>query len=305
MNNPVKLKKMVSICLATYNHEKYVITCLQSIINQSYSNIELLISDDCSNDRTFKILSLFLRKKKIRFDIKIFNQKKRLGISKNYNFLYSKAKGDYIIFFGGDDIMLKDRIKKQISAFNKNPNSSFCYSNCIWFFEKEKLRFNHFNFFHRNPVKLENILSDYTIPSPTIMIKKKFLNKEPFDKRLMYYSDFLLVVQLWKKSPAIYINENLVLYRRHKNSALSLKIKNDERLSLIRLIKNEFKNNKKAIKKIEKYYYIYLYHEILKDIELKRIDIKKILFFCVNSLTNFRKISRVLIVIYNLLFKFK
>src|SRR6056300_1318363 len=99
MNNPVKLKKMFSICLATYNHEKYVITCLQSIINQSYSNIELLISDDCSNDRTFKILSLFLKKKKIKFDIKIFNQKKRLGISKNYNFLYSKAKGDYIIFF--------------------------------------------------------------------------------------------------------------------------------------------------------------------------------------------------------------
>ena len=80
-------KKLVSICLASYNHEKYIDECLNSLLQQSYSNIEVLISDDCSSDNSFKKIKNFFFKNKGRLKIKIFRQNKNIGISKNFNFL--------------------------------------------------------------------------------------------------------------------------------------------------------------------------------------------------------------------------
>ena len=209
-------EKLVSICVASYNQEKYIYECLDSILKQSYSNIEILISDDHSNDETFEKIKKFFIKNKDRFKIKIFRQNKNLGISKNFNFLYKYASGDYIVFLGGDDMMKKERIKKQVRALNLNPNSSFCYSNCAWNFQNIKsLNFQHFNFFHRLPKMLIDLLPDYNIPSPTIMINRKYIDQNPFDEKLKYFNDFNQIVTLWKQSKPVYIPETLVIYRRH------------------------------------------------------------------------------------------
>jgi glycosyltransferase involved in cell wall biosynthesis len=267
---------LVSVLVATYKQEKYILECLNSIKNQNYKNIEIIISDDNSKDGTCKIIKKFIKKNK-NSKIKFFKQKKNLGINKNFNFLFNNAKGKYIIFFGGDDFMHKQKIEIQLKALEKNPDASFCYSNCGWYNDKMNIKyFNHFNLLQRPPKIIQNILSDYTIPSPTIMIRTKFLPKKPFNESLNHFSDFILTVNLFKKSNPVYINKVLVKYRRHSNSIMQSKTGNEDRLKLIKILKNIFKNDKISINKINLYKFVYLHNKIYDKFKLNEFPIKLI-----------------------------
>jgi glycosyltransferase involved in cell wall biosynthesis len=294
-------KKLVSICLASYNQEKYIDECLNSILQQSYSNIEILISDDCSNDNTFEKIRKIFFKNKSRFKIKIFRQNKNIGISKNFNFLYKRASGDYLVFFGGDDIMENEKINKQVRALNLNPNSSFCYSNCKWIYEKNKfLKLKHFNILHRTPKTIFNILIDYNIPSSTIMINRKYIDQNPFDERLKYFCDFLQTVKLWMKNKPVYLPESLVIYRRHNESVIGSNKFVDERLLQISIIKKIFKNNEYAKKLIDQNVHVYCYHKIVNGNFLFNHNFKPISFLFFN-LKSIRGLARLLILFFYLI----
>jgi glycosyltransferase involved in cell wall biosynthesis len=291
-------KKLVSICLGTYNQKDYINECLDSISTQTYPNIEVIISDDCSKDETYKKIKLFFLKNKNNFKVKIFKQRTNIGISKNFNFLYKQAKGEYIIFFGGDDIMVNNKIEKQVKILTTNPKVSFAYSNCKRFFNSnKKICFNHFNFFNRYPKSIKNILSDLTIPSPTMMINRKYIDHQPFNERLKYYGDFLLIIKLWKKKNPIYIDETLVFYRKHKNSILLSHKSNNERLLLINLIKKEFKDNSLYQKEIAKYKYIYTYHQILNGRFSILNNLKDFFLFILQMTRSVRGVFRLFIII--------
>jgi glycosyltransferase involved in cell wall biosynthesis len=287
-------KKLVSICLASHNHEKYIDACLNSILQQSYSNIEVLISDDCSSDNSFKKIKKFFFENKGRLKIKIFRQNKNIGVSKNFNFLYKQASGDYIVFFGGDDVMSNERINKQVRALNLNRNSSFCYSNCKWIFEKYKfLTFSHFNFFHKPPKILINLLRDYNIPSCTMMINRKYIDQNPFDEKLKYFSDFLQTVKLWKKKKPVYIAENLTLYRRHNESIIGSNKFIEERLSQISAVKKLFNNNQYLQKQVNQNINVYYYHKILCG-EVLSISYFKLIAFLFYNLKSTRGLLRLI-----------
>ena len=81
------MKEKIDILMATYNGEKYLKEQIESILNQSYENINLIISDDCSNDNTKKILQEYEKKDK---RIKVYYQKENLGYIKNFEFLLKK-----------------------------------------------------------------------------------------------------------------------------------------------------------------------------------------------------------------------
>ena len=252
---------LVSVLLATYNQKNYVLECLNSIKNQTYKNIELIISDDSSKDGTEKIINKFIEENK-NLKIKFFIQKKNLNISRNFNFLFKKSKGRYIIFFGGDDIMEKNKIEIQLKTLIENPMASFCYSNCGWFNSSLSIKyFNHFNLLHKPPKFLQDILSDFTIPSPTMMIPTKFLRKKPMNENLNHISDFLLAINLFEKKNPVYVNRVLVKYRRHNQSTMTSRFDNNERLKLIRILKNKYKNHKDYIDQINLYQDVYFHNK--------------------------------------------
>jgi len=266
---------LVSVLVATYNQKSYILECLNSIKNQTYKNLEIIISDDCSNDGACKIIKEFVKKNS---NIKFFKQKRNLGINKNFNFLFSKSKGEYIIFFGGDDIMHKQKIEIQLKALVKNPNASFCYSNCGWYNDKMNIKyFNHFNLLQKPPKSVQDILADYIIPSPTTMMPAKLLPKKPFNENLNHFSDFILTVNLFKKSHPVYINKVLVKYRRHSNSIMQKKTGNEDRLKLIKILKNKFKNDKNSINKINLYKFVYLHNKIYDKFKINEFPVKLIL----------------------------
>jgi glycosyltransferase involved in cell wall biosynthesis len=92
---------LISICIPTYNGENYILEALNSIKNQSYKNIEVIISDDNSNDKTLEICEKF--KSEVDFPVYIYNHLPN-GIGSNWNNCILKSKGDYIQFLFQDDL---------------------------------------------------------------------------------------------------------------------------------------------------------------------------------------------------------
>ena len=101
----------IDILLPTYNGEKYLKEQLDSILNQTYKNIRLIISDDCSKDSTPKILEEY-RKKDER--IELYLQKENIGVVKGIEFLLKKVKSNYYMLADQDDVWLPIKVEKSL-----------------------------------------------------------------------------------------------------------------------------------------------------------------------------------------------
>ena len=113
---------LVSVLVPVYNSEKYLKECLNSVLSQTYENIEIIVIDDGSDDSSLDILKNFSDK------IKIFTQKNQ-GLATSLNFGISKIKGDWLKWFSPDDVMYPYTIEKLVNeAINQVPNT-ILYSN--------------------------------------------------------------------------------------------------------------------------------------------------------------------------------
>lgn len=108
-------KEKVSVLMTVFNAENYLQHSIQSIKDQSYSNWELIIVDDCSTDKSTKILKKIKSKK-----IKVFFLKKKIGRTKALNYSLKKAKGKYLAVLDADDVSYKNRLQEQVNYLKKN-----------------------------------------------------------------------------------------------------------------------------------------------------------------------------------------
>ena len=103
---------LVSIIVISYNSSKYVLETLESAKAQTYQNLELIISDDCSTDNTVKLCDTWLKDNKSRFTkTKLITVEKNLGIPKNCNRALYTAEGDWTKLIAGDDILMPNCVK--------------------------------------------------------------------------------------------------------------------------------------------------------------------------------------------------
>ena len=94
---------LISVVISAYNHEQYIEECIDSIINQTYENIELIILNDGSNDKTAEIINSKSDHCKIRFKRFLFIDKENEGLPKTLNRGCYKSKGTFLAFIGSDD----------------------------------------------------------------------------------------------------------------------------------------------------------------------------------------------------------
>lgn len=143
MNKPI-----VSISVITYNSSKYVLDTLESIKSQTYSPLELVVSDDCSTDNTVEICRKWIEENKSRFaGAKVISAPKNQGISANYNQGMDNCSGDYIKEIAGDDMLLPNCVEDYMDFVNTNPNANFCFGRAIVFDGTEERRKNYEQFF--------------------------------------------------------------------------------------------------------------------------------------------------------------
>ena len=127
-NKKLKKELKVSIILPNYNSSKTIINTINSILQQTYKNWEIIIVDDCSDKKTKNILSKYKNIKKI----KIFYLKKNKGTAYCRNLAIKKSKSYYLAFIDSDDTWEKNKLKLQINFMQKN-NYFFTYTNYTTF----------------------------------------------------------------------------------------------------------------------------------------------------------------------------
>ena len=111
------MKPLITLAISTYNHEHYIRAALEGAFSQTYQPLEIIISDDCSEDETFNIIQRQARLYRGNHQIRTYRNPCNLGLARHLNHILKKAKGELILFAAGDDISYPDRTAKTYEAW--------------------------------------------------------------------------------------------------------------------------------------------------------------------------------------------
>jgi len=192
-----KREPLVSVVVITYNSAKTVLETLDSIKAQTYQNIELIISDDCSKDNTLEKCSNWLNANCQRFvHSEIISVQENTGTSANVNRGIKKCKGEWIKQIAGDDRLLKSCIQDNVDFINENPNSEIVISKVKFFgnpimIEKYRKNFRYRNFKLPHRKFYRKLLIGNFIPAST-----SFINKSVYEK-VGYYDESIPLMEDW------------------------------------------------------------------------------------------------------------
>lgn len=213
-----RIKPLVSIITAMYNSETFISETINSVINQTYKNWELILIDDFSTDSTLQRIQPFLDKNS---NIKLIKNTSNLGAAITRNKGIQAAKGDYIAFLDGDDVWKPEKLEIQM-AFMQSNDCEVCFSS----YQQIDEEGNSLNKLIKALPKLtyNKFLKSNYIGNLTGMYNRKALGKINAPN-LRKRQDWLLWLAAVKKSgkPALGIQESLAYYRVRKNSMSSNK----------------------------------------------------------------------------------
>lgn len=211
---------LVSIITPTYNHEAYIAECIESVLQQTYSNWEIIVVDDCSPDRTFDIVQGYAKK-----DSRIKAIQKPIrggpeGLHASYNLALSKAKGELIAVLEGDDYWPANKLEIQV-PYHAKPDITLSWGTRLIRsgdgvrtgkpIEKKRDCFDY--------PKLNDLLQLNMIPSLTVIVRKDALDCiggfwQPEGAFVVDYPTWLRLSIIGKN---MYINQVLGIYRYHEN----------------------------------------------------------------------------------------
>lgn len=112
---------IISVIIPCFNSSKTIIRCLDSVVSQTYSPLEVLVIDDCSKDDTLQVIEAYIQKTEIDFSINIIGLEKNGGPGVARNVGWDNAKGDYIAFLDSDDAWDKDNLLIKSRVLTENP----------------------------------------------------------------------------------------------------------------------------------------------------------------------------------------
>ena len=236
---------LISVIIPAYNHEKYVQETIQSIINQTYQNIELIIIDDGSKDSTWQKIQEMKQACENRFSRVVFKTRENQGSCKTLNQLISITKGEYLYIIASDDIAKTDAIEKEYNFLSKNPEYALCVGNneiidfnskvCYWdkersiVYDKNKAKYltfvdflQHcakFNFCSEKFGRYEQIYIGNHIPNG-YLIRKSIFDKIGLFTPEAPLEDFWLHLQISKYAKMKYLDEILFSYRWHSANTI-------------------------------------------------------------------------------------
>lgn len=201
----------VSVIMATFNESAGIINkAIESIINQTFSNFELIIIDDSTNQETKQVIDSFLSDSRVR----VIREKKRIGFAKGLNMGFSQAKGQLIARMDGDDISLKNRLELQVNYLMKHPKISVVGGSMYIIDETDQIIS-----YRKYPTSgfLFRILSTYRTPlaHPTVMLRQECVEKGFFyDESFFRAEDLELWLRLEKNGFNLANMKNFLLKYR-------------------------------------------------------------------------------------------
>ena len=231
---------LVSVVLATYNGEKYLRQQLDSILQQDYPNIEIVVTDDCSSDSTLTILQEYASKYP---SILIYANDTNLGLNKNFEKGMLLAQGEYIAISDQDDIWKKEKIT---TLMNKIGNHAIIYH------DSELIDLNGLSLNR----KLSDIkqLGDFdnclnvaivaNVPGHAMLFKKSLVDQcIPFPENAILYDHWMAFVATFSTGIK-FISRPLVMYRQHENNIYGTGLVKKKKRKKYALSKNQRAKNR-------------------------------------------------------------
>lgn len=217
------MNKKIDVLLATYNGEKYLKEQIDSILNQTFQNINLIVSDDCSKDDTKRILENYAKKDK---RVILYFQKKNLGVVKNIEFLLQQVKSEFYMLADQDDIWLPEKIQKSYETMEKE-NAALVFGdlevvdanlNTIYPSFGDYMLLNKKINKYLNSIKLNylyNCITGCTILAKTETIKN--ILPIPTTSKFLIHDHWIGIITSCNYKLA-YMPEKYIKYRQHGNN---------------------------------------------------------------------------------------
>ena len=213
----------LSVCLPTYNGEAYVTEAVRSVLEQSYTDFELVVVDDGSSDRTLDILQTFDDPR-----LRIYQNPQRRGIPGNWNAAVGLARGEFVCVFHQDDVMLAGNLVRKLALFDADPSLSLVHSGAEVVVEagapkrvaewREKAETDFVEEGEAYFRKL--LLYGVCICAPTVIVRREQLAAlGGFNETLGYTCDYEMWMKLCVEGRVGFIHDTLVHYRWHADNA--------------------------------------------------------------------------------------
>ena len=220
--------QLVSITVVSYNSGSTILETLESIKNQSYARLELIISDDCSTDNTVSLCEEWLSKNKSRFErVVLLTTPRNTGVCENSNRCKRAAQGLWIKGIAGDDILMPDCITDFMDFANNHPEASFITSlmsvynetfekeNCI-VEKKGPTKIEVFN--QPISVQLKQMAYDSYIQAPSVFIKKEVFDAVGGYSGKYPFEDWPFYMDVLEKGVKLFFMEKVTVgYRVHQS----------------------------------------------------------------------------------------
>lgn len=209
---------LVSVLCPTYNAEKFIEKTLMSIISQDYENIEIIISDDGSTDRTVEIVERISKIHKEKFKVNI--NETNLGITKNCNLALKMCVGEYVALFAGDDLMYSGKISNQVKMMEENQDITLSYHSVdVIDGDSQELLFT------TEPEK-QKYLSYFDIIKHgglvgvcLVMIRRSAIPVYGFSNKFPIVSDWLMLIEVALRGKVVKLDGVYGAYLRHAKGA--------------------------------------------------------------------------------------
>lgn len=207
---------VISICIPTFNSSKHIIECINSVLNQSYSDFEIIISDNNSTDNTIDLIKSINSKK-----ITLYQNKSNIGMAENFIKVCELANGKFIKLLASDDVLEPKALEKSINTFKDNPNLSLVVTSKKLINNNSKTIIKNFSSLkdgrYESKFILKKIIKSGRNPigEPSFSIFKKidYFNVGGFDKKQSLFLDLDLWFRLLKIGDLYFLNTPLGGFR--------------------------------------------------------------------------------------------
>jgi len=234
-------KTLVSVVVVTYNSSETILETLESIKNQSYSNIELIITDDCSKDNTISICKEWINLNTNRFNnVLLITSEQNTGVSANCNRGNLSANGEWIKEIAGDDILLPNCIEDNVIYVTENQNVNIVFSKCIRFKYKNNIRIlgkevltdKYKKILNSDAeTQLNQLYENNFLPAASYFIRTSYFKSSPYDEKYRNLEDYPYWLKCTKKGEKLYYFDiATVLYRECESLSQSNKTFSNKRL---------------------------------------------------------------------------
>ena len=267
---------LVSICIPTYNSERYIEKMLISIVAQTYPNLEVIISDNCSTDNTYNILQYYSNRP--RWTIR--RNEVNIGALNNMSALVELAEGKYTAIYHADDIYEPNIVARGVSILENEPTVSLV-STMGYLIDSEDKILKEFElpdrFRGEKLISFDSVFAEilsqrpYFLITPSILTRTTFYKQNSrFEDRYKSSADYGKWFEILKKGDLVILNENLIKYRTHEQQGSQLEIKENLKIpDCINLYKDYALHNKNL--HWNKYLYSYYKLMLVQAVKLNNI----------------------------------